>query len=159
MQPTEKVYIARRAHFSAAHRLHEPALSAGENRATFGACNNAAGHGHNYVIEVWLAGGIEPRTGYVFDLTRLKQIVDQTIVQEVDHRHLNEDVDFLRGVNPTAEWLAVHFWRRLAERLPERLLHAVRVYETERNFAEYRGEMMEADRTQSTTGSTGRLDA
>jgi 6-pyruvoyltetrahydropterin/6-carboxytetrahydropterin synthase len=136
----DRVYIARRAHFSAAHRLYNPDFSDQQNWDTFGACNNPRGHGHNYTIEVWLRGPIDPQTGYVFDLTRLKQIVDEEIVQRVDHRHLNEDVDFLAGVNPTAENLALYFWRRLVDRVPRGLLHAVRVYETDKNFAEYRGD-------------------
>jgi 6-pyruvoyltetrahydropterin/6-carboxytetrahydropterin synthase len=136
----EQVYIARRAHFSAAHRLYNPRFDDAANWETFGACNNPRGHGHNYVVEVWLRGPIDPDTGYVFDLTHLKRIVDEAVIQHVDHKHLNEDVDFLRGVNPTAENLAVRFWQRLETRIPETLLHAVRVYETDKNFAEYRGE-------------------
>jgi 6-pyruvoyltetrahydropterin/6-carboxytetrahydropterin synthase len=136
----EQIYIARRAHFSAAHRLYNPEFTDPENWETFGACNNPKGHGHNYTVEVWLRGAVDPRTGYVFDLTRLKHIVDEEIIRHVDHRHLNEDVDFLKDVNPTAENLAVRFWQRLVERISPELLYAVRVYETDKNFAEYRGE-------------------
>jgi 6-pyruvoyltetrahydropterin/6-carboxytetrahydropterin synthase len=136
----DRVYIARRAHFSAAHRLYNPDFTDEHNWETFGACNNPKGHGHNYVVEVWLCGGIDPATGYVFDLTRLKKIVDEAVIQRVDHKHLNEDVDFLQGVNPTAENLAVLFWRQLEGRVPRDMLHAVRVYETDKNFAEFRGE-------------------
>jgi 6-pyruvoyltetrahydropterin/6-carboxytetrahydropterin synthase len=135
-----KVYVTRRASFSAAHRLYNPSFSDEENWATFGLCNNPSGHGHNYTVEVWLQGPVDDRTGYVYDLRALKELVDDAIIRHVDHKHLNEDVDFLRDVNPTAENLAVIFWQRLEQRVPSSFLHAVRVYESEKNFAEYRGE-------------------
>ena len=109
----EQVYIARRAHFSAAHRLYNPEFSEQQNWDTFGACNNPKGHGHNYTIEVWLRGPIDPQTGYVFDLTRLKQIVDAEIVQQVDHRHLN-DVQGLE--HATCECMCGWIWHWLQDR-------------------------------------------
>ncbi len=99
--------------FSAAHRLHNPNRDAEWNRQTFDKCDNPAGHGHNYVIEVSVRGEIDPETGMVIDLKRLKTIVRKHLIDLVDHRNLNEDVDFLRGMIPTAENLARAFWDRL----------------------------------------------
>ncbi len=137
---TQQVYISRKVHFSSAHRLYNRALSDAENAAIFGHCANPKGHGHNYILEVWLRGGVDPGTGYVFDLSKLKSLMQAEVVEHVDHKHLNEDVAFLSGINPTAENLAVCFWQRLEDHLPAGLLHAVRVYESDNNFAEYRGD-------------------
>jgi 6-pyruvoyltetrahydropterin/6-carboxytetrahydropterin synthase len=133
-------YVARRVHFSAAHRLTNPAFSDERNWSTFGHCNNPKGHGHNYTLEVTVRGRIDPETGFVVDLARLKRIMTERIVDRVDHKHLNEDVDFLSGVNPTAENLAVVFWRELAGHIPQGDLYRVRVYESEQNFADYLGD-------------------
>ncbi len=137
-------YVVRRVHFSAAHRLWNPAFDDAENWAVFGQCNNPKGHGHNYTLEVTVRGRIHSETGFVVDLAKLKGILNERIVARVDHKHLNEDVDFLRGVNPTAENLAVCFWRELVGNIPGGELHRVRVYESEQNFAEYRGESTDA---------------
>ena len=133
-------YVVRRVHFSAAHRLTNPALSDEENWATFGHCNNPKGHGHNYTLEVAVRAPIDPDTGFVVDLSRLKRVMTERIVDRVDHKHLNEDVDFLSGVNPTAENLAVVFWRELAAWIPAGTLQRVRVYESEQNYADYFGD-------------------
>ncbi len=132
--------VVRRVYFSAAHRLTNPALTEAENWATFGHCNNPKGHGHNYTLEVSVRGAVDPETGFVIDLAQLKRIMNERIVDRVDHKHLNEDVDFLRGVNPTAENLAVVFWRELAPWIPAGVLHCVRVYESDQNYADYFGE-------------------
>ena len=100
------VTVTRRLRFNAAHRLHNPALSDEENKALFGKCNNPNWHGHNYVLEVAVEGPIDERTGYVIDLGRLKSIVQHEVIDPVDHRNLNVDVEFMRGVNPTAENIA-----------------------------------------------------
>jgi 6-pyruvoyltetrahydropterin/6-carboxytetrahydropterin synthase len=122
--------------FEAAHRLHNPERSEEWNRAAFGKCNNPFGHGHNYVLEIAVEGAVDPETGYLVDMKELKEIVQRVIVNEVDHRHLNHEVSWLAGVNPTAENLAQLFSRRLAPLLPARVrLHAVTVHETERNSA------------------------
>lgn len=135
------VDVVRRVHFSAAHRLWNPDFTEEENWATFGHCNNPKGHGHNYTLEVCVRGQVDRATGFVVDLARLKQIVISRIVDHVDHKHLNEDVDFLRGVNPTAENLAISFWNQLRDHLPAGSeLHRVRVYESDQNYAEYFGE-------------------
>jgi 6-pyruvoyltetrahydropterin/6-carboxytetrahydropterin synthase len=134
------VRVTRRLHFSAGHRLHNPRLSDEENREIYGLCNNPNGHGHNYGVEVTLRGEVDPRTGYVFDLKRLKHLVQETVLNDVDHANLNVDVPWLDGVIPTAENLAVQIWRRLAEALPAGMLERVVLWESERNVVEYSGE-------------------
>ena len=99
------IYVTRKATFSAAHRLYNPTFSDERNEAVFDKCNNPLGHGHNYVIEVTVKGLPDPLTGYVIDLKRLKDVLDEVIIDKVDHRHLNYDVDFLRGIIPTVEFL------------------------------------------------------
>jgi len=134
------VRVTRRLHFSAGHRLHNPELSEVENRETYGLCNNPSGHGHNYGLEVTMRGEVEARTGYVFDLKRLKKVVEETVIGDLDHANLNVDVSWLRGVIPTAENVAVCIWRRLEKVLPEGTLESVVLTESERNLVEYRGE-------------------
>ncbi len=134
------VYVTRKVHFNAAHRLHNPARSDAWNRETFGKCNNPNWHGHNYVLEVTVVGEPNPDTGYVIDLGVLKGLVEEKIVDKVDHKNLNLEVDFLEGVLPSTENFVVAIWNELNEALPSGRLHAVRLYETERNLAEYRGE-------------------
>lgn len=135
-----KVYITRKVHFNAAHRLHNPDKSDEWNREAFGVCNSQSWHGHNYELEVTVAGEPDPDTGFVMDLRELKQVLHDRIVDKCDHRNLNVDVEFLDGIIPSTENLAVAFWNELEPVLPEGLLHTVRVYETPRNFVEYRGE-------------------
>jgi len=134
------VRVTRRLHFSAGHRLHNPVLSEDENRETYGLCNNPNGHGHNYGLEVTVRGAVEARTGYVFDLKRLKKVVEETVIGDLDHANLNVDVSWLRGVIPTAENVAVCIWRRLEKVFPEGTLESVVLTESERNLVEYRGE-------------------
>lgn len=138
--PMPIVYISRKAHFNAAHRLHNPAKSEAWNRETYGNCNNPNWHGHNYQIEVTIAGEPHPDTGYVMDLGELKRIMDEAVIDPCDHRNLNLDVDFLHGVIPSTENLVVAFWNRLESRITGARLVSVRLWETERNVAEYRGE-------------------
>ena len=134
------IEITRKASFCAGHRLHNPALPDEDNREMYGCCNNPHGHGHNYTLEVTLRGEPDSRSGMVMDLNKLNEVIEEEIVAKVDHRNLNLDVDFLRDVIPTAENLAVCFWRVLEARLPEGLLHEVRLYESEENYVTYRGE-------------------
>jgi 6-pyruvoyltetrahydropterin/6-carboxytetrahydropterin synthase len=134
------VRVTRRLHFSAGHRLHNPKLSDEENREIYGLCNNPSGHGHNYGLEVTLRGEVDPKTGYVFDLKRLREMVEEAVLEDVDHANLNVDVPWLEGIIPTAENIAVQVWRRLTEVLPDGMLERVVVSESERNLAEYRGE-------------------
>ncbi|MEJ2370003.1 MAG: 6-carboxytetrahydropterin synthase, partial [Gemmatimonadales bacterium] len=106
----------------------------------FGACSNPNGHGHNYELEVAVEGEIDPKTGYVIDVKRLRDLVTERVVGEMDHANLNMDVPWLRGVNPTAENLAVEIWNRLAGQLDGARLVSVKLWETQRNLVEYRGE-------------------
>jgi len=134
------VYVTRREHFSAAHRLFNPAFTDKQNEEVFGQCNNPSGHGHNYVIEVTIAGEPDPQTGMVIDLKKLGDIIKAEIISHVDHKHLNYDVHFLKGIIPTAENLAKVFWNILASKIVEGKLRSVKVFESDQNFAEYRGE-------------------
>ncbi len=133
--------VTRTVHFNAAHRLHNPTKSAAWNRATFGPCNHPNWHGHNYTLEVSVIGTPDPATGCVIDLGELKRIIEHVIVAKCDHRNLNLDVDFLRGVIPSSENLVIAFWRELERHLPpgRGRLRSVRLHETERNHAEYFG--------------------
>ena len=125
--------------FEAAHRLHNPDKSDDWNRQIFGKCNNPHGHGHNYVLEVTVEGGVDPDTGYLIDMKDLKEVLRTAVVDEVDHRHLNIEVPWLAGINPSAENLARVFYERVARELDERIhLASVTVHETDRNSATYR---------------------
>jgi 6-pyruvoyltetrahydropterin/6-carboxytetrahydropterin synthase len=128
------VLVGRRETFNAAHQLCDPGLSDEENLRLFGKCVNL--HGHNYVLEVVVAGEIDPASGYVLDLKVLSDVVRRQIIRDVDHRNLNTDVPWLKGRIPTAENLALTFWERLRPELPEGLLRTVRVWETDKNWAE-----------------------
>jgi 6-pyruvoyltetrahydropterin/6-carboxytetrahydropterin synthase len=133
-QVTVKVY------FEAAHRLHNPDRDEAWNASTYGKCNNPFGHGHNYVLEVTVEGETDPASGFLIDMKVLKQLVNESIVHEVDHRHLNHEVSWLADVVPTAENLARIFYQRLAPRLPEGIhLRKMTVQETERNSASWVG--------------------
>jgi 6-pyruvoyltetrahydropterin/6-carboxytetrahydropterin synthase len=126
--------------FNAAHRLHNPDLSDEENRRLFGLCNSPNFHGHNYELEIAVRGTPDGPTGYVIDLSELQRIADAVIVEPLDHRNLNLDVEFLRGINPTVENLVVACWRALAPHVAPRRLHRLRLWETENNYAEYEGD-------------------
>ena len=120
--------------------MHNPNRDAAWNRQTYGKCDNPGGHGHNYGLEVSVRGTIDPETGMVIDLKQLKDVMRDRVIDRVDHRNLNEDVDFLRGVIPTAENLARAFWQQLAPAIPHGELYEVLLQETERNSVRYRGE-------------------
>jgi 6-pyruvoyltetrahydropterin/6-carboxytetrahydropterin synthase len=128
------VLVSRREAFNAAHQLRDPGLSDEENRRLFGKCANL--HGHNYVLEVVVAGDIDPATGYVLDLKELSEVISTRIIEGVDHRNLNTDVPWLQGVNPTAENLVVAFWERIRSELPAGSLRSMRLWETEKNWVE-----------------------
>ncbi len=134
------VYVTRKVHFNAAHRLHNPDKSDTWNRKTFGKCNNPNWHGHNYELEVTVAGEPDPETGFVVDLSDLKEVLHNRILDEVDHKNLNEEVEFMKDIIPSTENFAVAIWNELQDALPTGELHCVRLYETPRNFVEYRGE-------------------
>jgi len=128
------VLVGRRETFNAAHQLYDPGLSDEENRRLFGKCANL--HGHNYVLEVVVAGEVDQASGYVLDLKVLSDIMNGQVIRDVDHRNLNTNVPWRSGRIPTAENLAVTFWERLQPELPEGLLRSVRVWETDKNWAE-----------------------
>jgi 6-pyruvoyltetrahydropterin/6-carboxytetrahydropterin synthase len=131
---TTTVLVSRRESFNAAHQLRDPGLSDEENQRLFGKCANL--HGHNYVLEVVVVGEINQTTGYVLDLKHLSDVICRLIIQDVDHRNLSTDVPWLEGLIPTAENLAVAFWERLRADLPEGSLRSVRLWETDKNWAE-----------------------
>ena len=133
------VFVTRRAYFNAAHRLHNPAKSEAWNEAAFGKCNNANWHGHNFVLEVTVAGQPDADTGFVVDLAVLKRIMHERIIDKVDHMNFNLDVAFMENVQPSTENLVIAFWKELEQALPSGRLHRIRLYETEHNFAEYFG--------------------
>ena len=134
------VTVTRRLTFNAAHRVHNPELSDAENDRLFGKCNNPNWHGHNYELEVSVRGPVEPRTGYVMDLARLKDVVTREIIEKVDHRNLNLDVDFMRDVIPTTENLAVRIWEILSKAIDPAKLALITLRESENNSVEYAGE-------------------
>lgn len=136
------IYITRRATFSAAHRLHNPELSDEENVSIYGECNNPDGHGHNYVLEVTVKGEVPGKTGMVIDLKELKKIIAKNIVNRVDHKYLNSDVDFMRDIIPTAENLVIEFWKILKKVLSKTNaeLYELKLFETDNNIVIYRGE-------------------
>lgn len=133
------VYVTRQVHFNSAHRLENPTKSQAWNVQQYGLCTTPHWHGHNYVLEVTVAGEPDPVTGYVIDLGVLREILNETITRKCDHRNLNTDVDFLRDVIPTTENLVISFWNQIEPRLPSGRLYRVRLYETPRNFADYFG--------------------
>jgi len=134
MTSSATVLVSRRESFNAAHQLCDPGLSDEENERVFGKCANL--HGHNYVLEVVVAGQVDQATGYVFDLKQLSDVIARRVIQDVDHRNLNTDVPWLEGLIPTAENLAIAFWERIRSELPEGMLRSVRLWETDKNWAE-----------------------
>lgn len=136
------IYVTRKAHFNASHRLHNPDKSDEWNRETYGKCNNPNWHGHNYVIEVTVAGLPDPETGYVIDLGKLKKIISDKILEPCDHRNLNLEVPFLENVIPTTENLCRVFFNQIEDAVndassKESKLYSVKLFETERNVAEF----------------------
>jgi len=134
------VYITRRETFAAAHRLYRADLSDKENFEIFGKCSNPNWHGHNYTLEVVVAGEINPETGFVLDVKKLKDIIHKYVIDKVDHKNLNLDTDFMKGIIPTSENICVAIWNQLKDKIPAGKLYSVKLYETENNYFEYRGE-------------------
>ena len=133
------LYITRKEHFSSSHRIDNPKLSKEKNEDIFGKCNNF--HGHNYYIEVTLAGTPDIDSNYVMDLKQLKIIIHEEILKKVDHKFLNE-TEMFEGIIPTTENMVIKFWEALAPRVKcdNARLYSIKLYETEKNFVEYRGE-------------------
>jgi 6-pyruvoyltetrahydropterin/6-carboxytetrahydropterin synthase len=135
------IYLTRQFEFSASHRIYDPSLSNEDNYKLFGKCSNPNGHGHNYVLEVTVSGEINPGTGYVIDIKDIKTIVNQEIIEKVDHKNLNTDVEFMSGVIPTTENIVVQFWKMIFDKINSghRKLYSLKLYETKNNSVEYRG--------------------
>ncbi|MGB1730405.1 MAG: 6-pyruvoyl trahydropterin synthase family protein [Crocinitomicaceae bacterium] len=131
--------VCRRVNFNAAHRLYRKDWSDEKNDAVFGKCNNPNFHGHNYIMEVWIEGDIDPETGYVIDLKILKDIIKEEIVERFDHKNLNLDCSEFENLIPTAENIILVSWNLLRSRLDEKFKLKLKLWETENNIFEYDG--------------------
>jgi 6-pyruvoyltetrahydropterin/6-carboxytetrahydropterin synthase len=134
------IFLTRKAEFSSAHYYWNDAWSLEENERVFGKCANRNGHGHNYTLEVTVAGEVDATSGFVVDLKQLKDILDQEVVSVYDHRHLNLEVPEFAKAIPTTENIAIAVWNRLKNKIPNAKLHRVRIYEMPDLFADYFGE-------------------
>jgi 6-pyruvoyltetrahydropterin/6-carboxytetrahydropterin synthase len=135
------VYLTRVEHFNAAHKLFNPAWSREKNDEVFGKCANDNWHGHNYELYVTVKGKPSPHTGFVFDVKRLSLLIKEHVIEIVDHKNLNLDVDFLAGQFCSTENLAIGIWQQLAPNLPQGIqLHCIKLYETPRIYVEYFGD-------------------
>jgi 6-pyruvoyltetrahydropterin/6-carboxytetrahydropterin synthase len=132
-----KIAAYRKAHFNAAHRLHNPGWSDEQNIKMFGLCNNPLYHGHNYDLEVKIVGEIDPQTGYLIDLKYLKDIIKDEIEDRFDHKNLNLECPEFKDLNPTAENICVVIWHILRAKMESKYDIVVRLYETPRNYVEY----------------------
>lgn len=137
------VYVSRTEHFNAAHRLFNPAWSEERNKEVFGPCANHNWHGHNFELIVTVRGQPDPDTGFVIDLKLLGDIIKREIIEQVDHKNLNLDVEFMRGKMASCEIFVMEIWKLLASALTpvsQARLHQIRLYETPKNFVDYYGE-------------------
>lgn len=132
-----KVSVYRKEHFNAAHRLHNSSWTDEKNQLIFGKCNNPSYHGHNYEVEVKVTGKPNADTGFVIDLKLLSDIIKENVIEKLDHKNLNLDVEYFKHLNPTAENIVVFIYNILREKIDSQLELKVRLYETPRNFAEY----------------------
>jgi 6-pyruvoyltetrahydropterin/6-carboxytetrahydropterin synthase len=132
-----KTAIFRKAHFNAAHRLHNPSLSDAENQALFGKCNLPNYHGHNYELTVKVVGEIDPKTGYVIDTKILSDIIKEQVEDKFDHKNLNLDTAEFKDLNPTAEHIAMVIYNLMKEKIDTKFELQITLYETERNFVQY----------------------
>ena len=132
--------VCRRATFNAAHRLFRKDWSDEKNNAVFGKCNNPNFHGHNYVLEVWIEGAIDTETGYVIDLKIVKDLIKNEITDRFDHKNLNLDCKEFLNLNPTAENIAVVCWNLLRSELDTKYELSIKLWETENNLVEYKGQ-------------------
>jgi len=136
------IYITRRERFSAAHKLYREDWSQEQNEAVFGNCSNPNWHGHNYELFVTVKGQVNPETGFVIDLKKMKSIILKYVINKLDHKNVNLDVDFMKGKKASTEVIAMEIFRVLKPYFDQEnvQLHAVKLYETENNFVEYFGE-------------------
>jgi 6-pyruvoyltetrahydropterin/6-carboxytetrahydropterin synthase len=134
------VYITRIEHFNAAHKLYNPAWSREKNDEVFGKCANENWHGHNFELYVTVKGEPDPETGFVYDAKKLSQVIKDQVIEKLDHKNLNEDVDFMKGKLCSIENLVIGIWDELVKHLPQTVnLHALKLYETPRIYVEYFG--------------------
>jgi 6-pyruvoyltetrahydropterin/6-carboxytetrahydropterin synthase len=141
VQEMASVKVTKRLHFAAAHRLRRDDWSDERNRSVFGLCSNPNWHGHNYELDVTIEGEIDPETGFVIDLGDVRQLVESRVIEQVDHRNLNLDVEWMRGLNPTTENLVVAIWQQIVDVLPSHVrLARLVLWETPRNYVEYTGD-------------------
>lgn len=135
------IYITRKAQFNAAHKLSRPDWSEEKNESIFGKCANPNWHGHNYTLYVTVKGEINPETGFLVDLKWLRDIINDHVVDKLDHKNLNVDVDFMKGILTSTENLAIEIWKILKPLIEAEgaILHCVKINETENNFVEYFG--------------------
>lgn len=135
------IYITRRERFCAAHKLSRDDWSHQENEDFFGKCSNQNWHGHNYELFVTIKGEVVPETGFVMDLKVLKEVINEVIIEKVDHRNLNLDVDFMKGKMASTEVIAIEIFNQLRPHIENynAQLHSVKLFETENNFVEYFG--------------------
>ena len=135
------VYLTRIEHFNAAHKLVNPSWSRERNEEVFGMCANENWHGHNYELYVTVKGVPNPDTGFLYDVKKLSKIINQHVVDKLDHKNLNIDVDFMQNKMCSTENLAVEIWKQLAPHIPAEIrLHCIKLYETPRIYVEYFGE-------------------
>lgn len=135
------VYLTRLEHFNAAHKLYNPKWSLEKNEAMFGKCANENWHGHNYDLLVTIKGQVNEDTGFLFDVKKLSELIKIHVLEKLDHKNLNLDVDFMQGKMCSTENLAKAIWQQLQPHLPEEvLLHCIKLYETPRIYVEYFGE-------------------
>jgi 6-pyruvoyltetrahydropterin/6-carboxytetrahydropterin synthase len=135
------IYITRKEHFNAAHKLYKEEWSAEKNLAIFGKCSNPNWHGHNYDLFVTVKGDVKEETGFVIDLKILRDIINREVIHKLDHQNINLDVDFMRGKMASTEVLAIEIWNQLVTPITNEgaILHSVKLFETENNFVEYFG--------------------
>ncbi len=138
------VHVSRKEHFNAAHKLYNPSWSKEKNFEVFGPCANENWHGHNFDLIVTVKGKPDPETGFVIDLKKLSSLVRTEVIDRLDHKNLNLDVDFMRGKLASCEVLIIEIWKILAPKISSiskfGVLHSLRLYETPRNYVEYYGE-------------------
>ena len=135
------VYLTRVEHFNAAHKLYNPAWDKEKNEVVFGKCANENWHGHNYELYVTITGKVVEDTGFLFDVKILSLLIKQFVLDKLDHKNLNVDVDFLKGQMCSTENLAKAIWKQLQPHLPEPAkLHCIKLYETPRIYVEYFGD-------------------
>ena len=138
------IYISRDVHFCAAHKLYNEKWSKEKNEEVFGACANENWHGHNFEIIVTVKGNPDPETGFVVDLKQLSDLIKKEVIEKLDHKNLNVDVDFMKGKMASCEILVLEIWKilepKVADISPDGSLHSIRLYETPRNYVDYFGE-------------------